>query len=70
MLEVTVTFDPSANRASQVVKLNRPAAVHLDPRDAIAARNIAAGLRANAWVSDGLKVYRVVGNHARLVKER
>ena len=70
MLEVTVIFDPNANRVGGVVKLNRPSSARLDPRNAIAARNVAAGVRANAWVTDGTKTYRVVGNRARLVKER
>jgi hypothetical protein len=65
MLEVIVTFDPSANRASAVVKLNRPDSARLDPQNAIAARNVAAGLRANAWVTDGIRTYRVVGKRAR-----
>ena len=68
MLEVTVTFDPSANRTGGLVKLNHHN--HLNPKSAVAARNVAAGLRANAWVTDGTKTYRVVGNRARLVKER
>ena len=69
MLEVTVSFDPSANRASEIVRLNTSAS-DLSPQLAVKTRNVAAGLGANAWVSDGRRTYRVVGKRARLLKPR
>jgi hypothetical protein len=63
MLEVTVSFDPAANRRDQLVRLNNHN--KLTPKSAVAARNIAAGIGANAWVTDGTTTYRVVKNRAR-----
>jgi len=66
MLTVTVTYDPSANRSPDTVKLNGHST--LTPKAAIAARNVAAGMAANAYVTDGTSTYRVTRNNARKVE--
>jgi hypothetical protein len=66
MLKLTVTFDQTANRPDQTVVLHNHE--KLDPRAAIAARNVAAGVGANAWVSDGRVTYRVTRSKARKVR--
>lgn len=63
MLTLTVSFDLLANRPPETVQLNSHE--KLPPAAAIAARDIAAGIGANATVSDGDTTYRVVGTRAR-----
>jgi hypothetical protein len=65
MLRVIVSFDRSADRADQKVILHNY--TKLTPRAAIAARDIAAGVAANARVSDGQVAYHVVKSRARKV---
>lgn len=68
MLQLTVTFDCSAERADETVILHNHTT--LNPRAAVAARDVAAGVGASVYVTDSETTYRVTGDSARKCKPR
>jgi len=64
-LLVTVQYRPQVERNSDTIRM--AGVDKLTPALAIAARNVAAGVGASAWVHDDDVMYRVVGNRARKV---